>query len=516
MLQFSELLDTIQKFLGKELLEHRSYPNLELLRISRARITPLASSLLKSDARLRGIFGVDQNKNYSVNYLFNLDQHKSNLNILVTTNVDKRTTINSIIPEYKMSEDLEKDVFNRLGVDFFLPQALEQESTLCAPFRLAVESSKDNLFQYGIFDNIHRNNNYFEFNFQGNVIQNVQLKTGWMYRGIQELLTKISPFEPKIPVLSRIANLMAVHHQIAYYSGIESLINIKISNKVSIIRTLLAELERIENHIIWFGNLMNLLSFDEKYVELVKLWKKFIEVIKTINGNNIHLSDTIWLGGCIEIPNRVASIALMNIKKSVLPIFDLLYDFVYSSFVEEKCMGLGKISKEDAYKFGFTGPSLRASGNLIDVRHTTPYLSYNSGDVSQNWEVVSLSKGDVYSRVQTRLWEIKNSYNIVEVILKSLESYASSVEPIVLPKEKKVLPTNETAISKVESPHGELIYYFKTDFQKKTANFDAVRIITPDMLNFVGLRHKGLLGEKASGVPNIIHSVDLFFENIDL
>jgi len=115
-----------------------------------------------------------------------------------------------------------------------------------------------------------------------------------------------------------------------------------------------------------------------------------------------------------------------------------------------------------------------------------------------------------------RLWEIKESYSIVEYILKSLETYASKVEIEPITQDKKLLPVNEVAISKVESPHGELIYYFKTDPEKRTDRFDAVRIVTPDMLNFFGMRYSGLLGEKLSNIPNIIHSLDISFENVDL
>jgi Ni,Fe-hydrogenase III large subunit len=309
---------------------------------------------------------------------------------------------------------------------------------------------------------------------------------------------------------------MAVHHQIAYYTGIESMLSLKINNKVSLIRTMLAEIERIENHVIWFGNLMNLLSSDLDYVELVRLWKEFSKIIKILNNGKPHLADTLSLGSSIEVSNETASRAL-RIAKQVIPmIFDMLYKYSYSSFVEEKCKGVGIITQAQGYKEGFTGPVLRSTGNGIDVRHTTPYLSYTSGEISQLWDVVSFTDSDIFARVQVRLWEIKNSYSVIEYILKSLENYVRGVEAAKINEDKKYLPKNEMSISKVESPHGELQYYFKTNPEKELKVMDAVRIITPDMLNFYAMKNAGLIGNKLSHVPNIIHSMDFFFENIDL
>ena len=516
MLDFKEFLDTIQKFLGKELLEHISYPNLEMLRISRARINPLTKFLFRSNARLRGIFGVEQGKNYLLNYVFDMEHFKAGLTVLVATIVDKQTNINSISPDYELAEVLEQDVNNRLGIEFFLPKPMERQGYLCAPFRLAVESSRDNLFQYGIFDNIHRNNYYFEFNFNRNIVKDIELKTGWLFRGIQEQLSQANPYDSIQPILSRISGLMAVHHQIAYYSGVESLLKLKISNKVAIIRTLFAEIERIENHLIWFGNFMNLLSHEQMYVDLVKHWKGLIGFIKFLNNNQPHLAETLCLGGCIEISNETAFKALQFARQICPPLFNQLYDIIYSDFVKEKCSGIGFISREDSYKYGFTGPNLRASGNIIDIRHTSPYLLYTFGEVSQKWNVISFTQGDVYARAQVRLWEIKESYSIIEYILRSLETYSSNVEIPPITQDKKLLPMNEIAISKVESPHGELIYYLKTDPEKRTDKLYSVRIVTPDMLNFYGLRYAGLLGQKLSNIPNIIHSMDISFENVDL
>ncbi len=516
MLDFKEFLDTIEKFLGKELLEHRSYPNLEMLRINRARITPLTKFLLRSNARLRGMFGGDQGKNYTLNYVFDMDHFKAGLTILVVCSIDKQSNINSISPDYGLAENLEQDVNNRLGVEFFLPKPMERQGYLCAPFRLAVESSRDNLFQFGIFDNIHRNNFYFEFNFNRNIVKDIELKTGWLFRGIQEYLTQANPYVSVQPVLSRISGLMSVHHQIAYYCGVESILKLKVSNKVSIIRTLFAEIERIENHLIWFGNFMNLLSYDSLYVDLVNHWKGLFTLIKLLNNDQPHLADTLCLGGCVDISNECAFKALQFVRKIIPSLFNQLYEVVYSDFIIEKCQGVGIITREDAYKYGFTGPNLRASGNIIDIRHTSPYLAYTFGEISQRWNQISFNKGDIHARAQVRLWEIKESYSIIEYILKSLETYASKVEIATITQDKKLLPVNEVAISKVESPHGELIYYFKTDPEKRTDRFDAVRIVTPDMLNFFGLRYAGLMGEKLSNIPNIIHSLDLSFENIDL
>ena len=78
--------------------------------------------------------------------------------------------------------------------------------------------------------------------------------------------------------------------------------------------------------------------------------------------------------------------------------------------------GVGKLSKEEALRYGTVGPTARASGIDYDIRKDDPYLAYSDAP----WNVVTDTNGDVYGRTRVRIWEVQESLKIVRYCLENL------------------------------------------------------------------------------------------------
>ncbi len=195
-------------------------------------------------------------------------------------------------------------------------------------------------------------------------------------------------------------------------------------------------------------------------------------------------------------------------------IFDAAYGLVYDKITMDLLEGLAPISRKQAIDWELTGPTLRASGVQVDVRATDPYLIYDKGEISQIWNVIAFKNGDCFSRAQVRLWEIKESFQIIMNILESLSIYERKAPIEEIPQDVLFEP-NKHLYSAVEAPNGSFEVYLRTSLKDTDSRFYTVRIGAPDLANYSALGHI-LLENKPKYVPLIIHSMDINFNLVDL
>src|SRR5438132_736000 len=97
----------------------------------------------------------------------------------------------------------------------------------------------------------------------------------------------------------------------------------------------------------------------------------------------------------------------------------------------DRTVGIGILTAEDAYRYGVTGPVLRAAGVAYDVRKVNPYSSYEQFE----FEVPTGTKADVYDRYKVRVAEMRQSVRILEQVLANMpDGPANSADAkVVLP-----------------------------------------------------------------------------------
>jgi NADH:ubiquinone oxidoreductase subunit D len=116
---------------------------------------------------------------------------------------------------------------------------------------------------------------------------------------------------------------------------------------------------------------------------------------------------------------------------------------------QDRVVGIGAISAEDAIDYGFTGPCLRACGVPFDVRKASPYLGYETYD----WDVPISEGGDTYARYLVRMEEMRQSLRILQqAIDRGLPD-----GPVIVDNPYVALPPKEKVYNEMES----LIYHFK-------------------------------------------------------
>jgi NADH-quinone oxidoreductase subunit D len=155
------------------------------------------------------------------------------------------------------------------------------------------------------------------------------------------------------------------------------------------------------------------------------------------------------------------------------------YDAILTGNVifKERTVGIGKLSLEDAISFGVTGPSGRASGFSCDVRKHDPYSAYDRVKFNE----VLFTVGDTYHRYLARIWEMRESMDIIEQLIDNIPEgpFAVKMKPVIK------LPEGEY-YQRVETARGELGVFIISDGNK---NPYRVKFRSPNFVNLGVLNH---------------------------
>jgi NADH-quinone oxidoreductase subunit D len=519
------LLD-LKKHLAREFIKEIPADSSIIIIINRARIRDVALFMKERGYLLGAMFASDLIRNFELNYVYRCYPFIPKSQLIIQTQIDKSVEIPTISDYFLNADSFELNLTHRLGAKFTLstqsgPIVEEKKgivtieaNKICVPTSVSVPSKLENPTKLGILHPIHKDRFYFDLNIIDGQIQKVELVNGWLYKNVHSQLEKCH-FITDIPgIFEQISTNSIVHLNLAYYQALEAILEKKVPNKARYIRTLAAELERIRSHLLWFVNLAYILGMDRRYVELLEITSE-IERENNIFLKSPNLHTAIIFGGTPDVNMSDSARYLHYLKENDEKIFNTLLGLVYDSFTEEKCRKIGFISGCSARLSGLTGPALRGSGVQIDIRSTDPYLAYLTGDLSQVWSVISFRDGDVFARVQTRLWEIKESFNICKNILVGLSNYEL---PLKLDKldSKLTLPAETQMLQTVESPQGALSVYIRGDPKNSKDKAYTVRICPPDAANFAVLNREILPKQYIRDLPLILHSLDLNFQMIDL
>ena len=196
-----------------------------------------------------------------------------------------------------------------------------------------------------------------------------------------------------------------------------------------------------------------------------------------------------------DIPNN----SIPEIKKmleTLKPKVDLLTGAVMDDpVIHARTKGVGILSKEDIVRYGAVGPTARASGVAIDVRHDDPYAAYPL----VNWKVITAEEGDVFAKARVRLGELYESISILEQCLVKL----SSEKDGIIETKVKEIPAG-MGFGHAEAPRGEVFHFVKSDGSNVPIRH---KIRAPSYVN-VATYKKSCIGQTISDATITLAAVD--------
>jgi NADH-quinone oxidoreductase subunit D len=336
---------------------------------------------------------------------------------------------------------------------------------------------------------------------KGEIVKNVEPHIGYVHRGIEKMCESIT-YPQIIHLTDRMDYLSAHINNEAVCLNVEKALEIDIPERVKVIRTIMAELTRIQSHQLFWATFGMDLGGLTCFFYGLRDREKVMDIFEETCGGRMLVSYNCPGGLMYDIhPNFQKRVReFLKYFRKTLPEYDQL--LTGNVIFRERTQGIGRLSLKDSISYGVTGPVGRASGFSCDVRKYEPYSAYDR----VNFNEVLFDDGDTFHRYLVRMEEMRESMNIIDQLIDNIPEgqYAVKMKPVIK------LPEGEY-YQRVETARGELGVYVISDGNK---NPYRVKFRSP---NFVNLSVLNLItqGFKIADLVAISGSLDLIIPDID-
>ncbi len=342
---------------------------------------------------------------------------------------------------------------------------------------------------------------HFRFSAVGDSIFYLDAKLFFTHKGTEKLFESM-PYTKALFLAERICGVCAASHATGYCQAIEKVAEIEIPPRAKFIRTIILELERLYNHIGDVGNICAGATFLLGITHGFRIREYLQQLNETITGNR-YLRGMLTIGGVrfdINDDLKKHILSLLNrVKKEFKELTNIMFA---SASLLDRLETTGRLSTEIARGLGVVGVAARASGIARDIRITHPYAAYNELDFDIP---VFHYEGDVLARVRVRVDEVYQSIYIIEQCFDKM-----TPGPIKTPI--KELPPYKQALSYVESPRGENIYWIMTAPNNKLFRY---KVRSPSFSNWPAIPYT-IPGNIVPDFPLINKSFELCYSCTDL
>jgi ech hydrogenase subunit E len=313
---------------------------------------------------------------------------------------------------------------------------------------------------------------------------------GFVHRGLEKLAEK-RDYPDMLFVAERICGICSCIHGHGYCEGIEAIMKVEIPPRARFLRVIYDEMSRIHSHLLWLGLLADSFGFESLFMHCWRVRENLLDMVEELTGGRVIFGIHKIGGVRRDIPSDKLADLLRRLKAMEKECREVTSVFEKDGSVHRRQVGIGVLSKEEAYSLGAAGPTLRGSGVKWDARNLG-YSAYKE----LAWEPVVETAGDCQARTMVRIREVFMSFDLIYQAASKLPG--GPVEVAV-----KGNPSGEY-ITRLEQPRGEVVYYIKGN---GTKNLERFRVRTPTFANVPALVVM-LKGEELAAVPVITLTID--------
>ncbi len=360
----------------------------------------------------------------------------------------------------------------------------------------------------------------------GETIVNAIPDIGYLHTGIEKNMEAKTYLKAEV-MSDRIDYMNNMGNNLVYCMAVEKLVDLDVPERALTIRVILAELERIQSHLVWIGTFGLDLAAMSMFLYAFREREIILDIKELISGQRMMTTfirpGGIWRDVPVEFEAAV---------RNFIKIFPKRIDEYESLLTKnplflDRLLGIGKMDAATALQHGVTGPMLRASGVNWDLRKARPYMGYEQYD----FNVPVATEGDTYARYIVRIQEFRESLKIIEQALNKLPMgpVRSDNRKFVAPPRSELGVSMEALIhhfklwtdgfpapkgsvyQAVESPRGELGVYLEGDGGTKphrvhwrTPSFDNLSVVP-----------KIVKGHLVADLIAILASTDIVLGDID-
>ncbi len=268
----------------------------------------------------------------------------------------------------------------------------------------------------------------FRVSLEGEIIKKIDANCGYIHRGIEKMNESLT-YPQTLALTDRLDYLGAHQNRHAVCMCVEKAMGVEVSERVQYIRTIMDELQRIDSHLLFYSCLCMDLGALTAFFYGFRERELILDIFEETCGGRLIMTYNTIGGVQYDLhPNFVP-----RVKEFIKHMRGIIHEyhevFTGNIIAQQRLVGVGILSREDAISFGATGGSGRASGWACDVRKRMPYAAYDK----VNFKEIVYTEGDSFARYMVRMDEIMESMNIIEQLIDNIPegSIQEKMKPII-------------------------------------------------------------------------------------
>lgn len=293
----------------------------------------------------------------------------------------------------------------------------------------------------------------------GEIVTRIIPHIGYLHRCFEKHCENLT-YEQAIPFTDRCDYIGAMNNNFGYAVAVETLMEIKVPEKVEYMRVIVAEMNRIASHLLAIGTFGLDVGAFTPFLYCFRDRERILDLFEMLCGARL-LYNYIWVGGVshdFPVGWVEKTYEFLDYFEPKISEFNEL--LTYNKIFIERTADVGVLPDDVAISYGVTGPNLRGSGVTWDLRKDDAYSIYDRFDFDIPIGTGAMgSVGDCWDRYYVRVREVEESAKIVRQALDAMprEGDVHSALP------KKIRPKAGHTYRRTESPRGDLAYYITSD-----------------------------------------------------
>jgi NADH-quinone oxidoreductase subunit D len=352
---------------------------------------------------------------------------------------------------------------------------------------------------------------------------------GFLHSGFEKTGEHLD-YNQYVTITDRMNYISPVANNVAWHGAVEKLLGLEITPRCRYLRTIVAELARISDHLLCTGAMGLDVGAFTFFLYAFYQREVLYDIFETLSGQRFHPSYT-RVGGLMA---DFTPLVIEKIRTFVKTFPDTLEDMERllnrNRIFVDRTKGVGVLTKERATNMSATGPIARASGVTRDLRKDEPYLAYPDFD----FRVCCATAGDCFARYYVRMAEMRESLKIIHQAVENIPAGPINISldaRKTLPSKAQVYQSiegtithfemvmnnrgfevpNEEAYGAIESPNGELGFYVVGDGSDVAYR---ARCRPPSYIHF-SLFPELIQGHTLSDVVAVLGSLNIIAAELD-
>jgi NADH-quinone oxidoreductase subunit D len=249
----------------------------------------------------------------------------------------------------------------------------------------------------------------------GEVVERADPHVGFLHRGTEKLM-EARTYLQNVPYFDRLDYWSPMNQEHAFCLAIERLLAVEVPRRAQLIRVLFCEIGRLLSHL-----LSVCAQASDVGAMTPQMWgyeerEKLMGFYERASGARLHANYFRPGGVAREAPDRLVEDIGAFCEPFLKVCDDLEALFLDNRIFKQRNVGIGVIALEDAWRFGFSGVMVRASGAAWDLRKAQPYECYEE----MEFDVPVGKFGDCFDRAVIRMEEMHQSTAIMRQCVNKL------------------------------------------------------------------------------------------------